>query len=192
MSFNSRIPDYDLGEQKVVTNAAAHEAPANPLRSRLIELVLERAAAVTEMAAAVGRPKKTVAHHVQVIVAARLLRVVWTRRVRAIEERCYGRVARTISIGALTTSSDKRAVLPINGLSEAAAEAEHAHANDERRCLLVRARVPAEYVREFWLEVQALARQFGQIPRGGGRVYGFAAGLYPTEVPTLAPVAEEA
>jgi len=73
----------------------------------------------------------------------------------------------------------------INGLAEAAAEAAAAHAADELQCTLVHARIPIEDVREFWAEVQALARRFAQIPRAGDQVYGFAAGLYPTDAPTL-------
>ena len=108
-----------------------------------------------------------------------------TRRVRAIDERYYGRVARTIYIGALTRDEDKRLVSSINGLAEAATEAAPAHAADDLRCLLLHARIPIDEVRAFWAEVQALSRKFGQIPRSGDRVYGFAAGLYPTDAPTL-------
>ena len=55
----------------------------------------------------------------------------------------------------------------------------------ELRCLLLHARIPIGEVRTFWAEVQALARRFAQIPRSGDQVYGFAAGLYPTDAPTL-------
>ena len=125
-------------------------------------------------------------YHVNLLVAAGLLQVVRTRRVRAIDERYYGRVARTIYIGALTRDEDKRLVSSINGLAEAAP----AHAADDLRCLLLHARIPIDEVRAFWSEVQALSRRFGQIPRGD-RVYGFAAGLYPTDAPTLPDAAPE-
>ncbi len=137
------------------------------------------------MAQAVDRPKSTVAYHVNLLVDAGLLRVVRTRRVRAIEERFYGRVARTLYIGVLNRPEDKQVVAAINGLSEAAAESASAHAADELRCLLVHARIPIEDVRNFWAQVQEVARRFAQIPRAGHQVYGFVAGLYPTDVPTL-------
>lgn len=137
------------------------------------------------MAQAVDRPRSTVAYHVNLLVEAGLLRVVRTQRVRAIEERYYGRVARTIYVGALNRPEDKQVVAAINGLAEAAAEAAPAHAADQLRCLLVHARIPIEDVRSFWAEVQAIARRFAQIPRAGDQVYGFAAGLYPTDAPTL-------
>ncbi|ADU05574.1 helix-turn-helix domain-containing protein [Micromonospora aurantiaca] len=185
MSVNERIPDYDLDDLLVVTAPEQLRALADPLRSTLLELLLERAATVNEMARAVDRPKSSVAYHVNQLVDAGLLRVVRTRRVRAIEERFYGRVARTYYVGALSRAEDKQVVSRINGLAEAAAESAAAHAADELRCTLVHARIPIEDVREFWAEVQALARRFAQIPRAGDQVYGFAAGLYPTDAPTL-------
>jgi len=180
-----QIPDYDLEEMIVVTAPGQLRALADPLRGILLDLLLERAATVTEMALAVDRPKSTVAYHVNLLVDAGLLRVVRTRRVRAIEERYYGRVARTIYIGALHRDEDKQIVSSINGLAQAAAEAAPAHAIDDLRCSLVHARIPREEVRNFWAAVLELSRQFAQIPRAGDQVYGFAAGLYPTDAPTL-------
>lgn len=185
MSVNEQVPDYDLDEMLVVTAPGQLRALADPLRTTLLDLLLERAATVTEMAQAVGRPKSTVAYHVSLLVDVGLLRVVRTRRVRAIEERYYGRVARTLYIGALNRPEDKQIVSAINGLAEAAAEAAPAHAADDLRCTLLHARIPIEEVRNFWAQVQELARQFAQIPRAGDQVYGFAAGLYPTDAPTL-------
>jgi DNA-binding transcriptional ArsR family regulator len=185
MSSTPQIPDYELGEMVVITSPAQLRAIADPLRGTLLELLLERAATVTEMAHAVGRPKSTVAYHVNQLVDAGLLRVVRTHKVRAIEERYYGRVARTIYFGAFQSDEQKQIALSVNSLAEAAVEAQAAHEADTLRCTLVHARIPVHEVRRFWSEVQALARQFAQIPRSGDEVYGFAAGLYPTDAPTL-------
>jgi DNA-binding transcriptional ArsR family regulator len=188
LSVNTSIPDYDLADLLVVTAPDQLRALADPLHAVLLELVLERAATVSEFAAAVGRPKGTVAYHVNVLVDAGLLRVVRTRRVRAIDERYYGRIARTYYVGVLHRPEDTRVVAGINGLAEAAAESAAAHAADELRCLLVHARIPLSDVRTFWAQVQELARTFAQIPRSGDQVYGFTAGLYPTDAPTLPDV----
>ena len=185
MPVNEQIPDYDLEDLVIVTATGQLRALANPLRATLLELPLERAATVTELAHAVGRPKSTVAYHVNLLVNAGLLRVVRTRRVRAIDERYYGRVARTFYIGALSRAEDKQVVAAINGLAEAAAESVPAHLADDLRCLLVHARIPIEDVRTFWAQVQEVARRFAQIPRAGDQVYGFVAGLYPTDAPAL-------
>jgi hypothetical protein len=191
MSVNQQpIPDYDLDEMLVVTAPEQLRALADPLHATLLELLLERAATVTEMARAVDRPKSTIAYHVNLLVHAELLRVVRTRRVRAIEERYYGRVARTFYVGVLNRPEDKQVVAGMNGLAKAAAESAPANAADDLRCLLVHARIPIEDVRSFWAQVQEVARQFAQIPRAGDQVYGFAAGLYPTDAPSL-PDAEQ-
>jgi DNA-binding transcriptional ArsR family regulator len=185
MSVNHQIPDYDLDETVVLTAPVQLRALADDLRSTLLELVLERAATVTEMAQAVGRPKSTVAYHVNLLVDAGLLKVVRTHRVRAIEERYYGRVARTIYIGALSSPEDVATVSSVDGVATAYRESRTAHEADDLRCTLVHARIPVEEVRAFWAEVQALARRFAQIPRAGDQVYGFVSGLYPTDAPTL-------
>jgi DNA-binding transcriptional ArsR family regulator len=185
-----QIPDYELDEMIVVTAPGQLRALADPLRSTLLDLLHERAATVTEMALAVDRPKSTIAYHVNLLVDSGLLRVVRTRRVRAMEERYYGRIARTIYVGALHRDEDKQIVSAMNGLVRAAAKAMPAHAADDLRCTLVHARIPREEVRNFWAAVQDLARQFAQIPRAGDQVYGFVAGLYPTDAPALPGPAE--
>jgi DNA-binding transcriptional ArsR family regulator len=185
MSVNQQIPDYELDDLLVVTAPEQLRALADPLRGTLLELLLERAATVTEMAKAVDRPKSSVAYHVNLLLDAGLLRVVRTRRVRAIEERYYGRVARTYYVGVLNRAEDKQVVAAMNGLAAAVAESAAAHAADELRCTLVHARIPLSEVRAFWAEVQEVARRFSQIPRSGDQVYGFVAGLYPTDAPTL-------
>ena len=191
MTDDQAIPDYDLDELVVITAPEQLRALADPLRTTLLELLLERAATVTEMSQAVDRPKSTVAYHVNFLVDAGLVRVVRTRRVRAIEERYYGRVARTLYIGVLNRPEDRLVAASINSLAQAVAESAAAHANDELRCTLVHARIPIEHVRAFWSQVQALARGFAQIPRGGDQVYGFVAGLYPTDAPTLPDAGHE-
>ena len=97
-------------------------AIADPLRSALLDLVLERAASVSELAAAIGRPTSTVAHHVNVLVDAGMLRVVRTRRVRAIDERYHGRTGATLRIEVVRRSGDTEAPVRLNEPSVAAAE----------------------------------------------------------------------
>jgi len=180
-----QIPDYDLDEMVVITAPVQLRAVADGLRGSLLELVLEREATVTELAEAVGRPKSTVAYHVNLLVDAGLFKVVRTQRVRAIEERYYGRVARTIYIGALSSDEDIALIANVDGIATAYGESRQAKDADDLRCTLVHARIPIDEVRAFWAEVQDVARRFAQIPRSGDQVYGFVAGLYPTDAPTL-------
>jgi len=53
------------------------------------------------------------------------------------------------------------------------------------RTTLRHARIPRERAAEFWERVEKLTREFTQLPREGDTVYGFVAGLYPTDHPTL-------
>ena len=57
-------------------------------------LLRERAASTSELAVALESPKGTVGHHLKVLERAGLIRVVRTRKVRALTEKYYGRVAR--------------------------------------------------------------------------------------------------
>jgi DNA-binding transcriptional ArsR family regulator len=185
MSSDTRVPDYDLAEGVEVSTPAQLRAMADPLRGTLLDLLLERAATVSELASAVGRPKSTVAHHVNVLVDAGMLQVVRTRRVRAIDERFYGRTARLFRVGVVNQPGDTRSAVCVNPLSVAAAEAVPAHEADDLRATLRHARIPPERAREFWEHVVALAQEFAKLPRSGDTVYGFAAGLYPTDHPSL-------
>ena len=121
----------------VVTAPVQLRALSDDLRGSLLELVLERAATVTELALAVGRPKSTVAYHVNLLVDAGLFKVVRTQRVRAIEERYYGRVARTIYIGALGSDEDIAMIASIDGIATAYSESRRAKEADDLRCTLV-------------------------------------------------------
>jgi DNA-binding transcriptional ArsR family regulator len=191
MSINSQIPDYDLVDRLDLTTHAQLRAIADSLRSTILDLLLERAATVSELAAAVDRPKSTVAHHVGVLVDTGMLRVVRTRRVRAIDERYYGRTARTFMVGVANRPGDDARAVHANALSVAAAESVAAHEADDLRSILRHARISREDVREFWDRVVALSEEYAQLPRSGDTVFGFAAGLYPTDHPTLPGLTDE-
>jgi DNA-binding transcriptional ArsR family regulator len=187
MSSNTSFPDYDISDVVEVSTPAQLRAIADPLRATLLDLVLERAATVAELAAAVKRPKSTIAHHVNVLVEAGMLRVVRTRRVRAIDERYYGRTGRTIQVNVVRRPGDTTTPVCINGLSVAAVESIPAHEADTLYSTLRHARISREHASQFWKGVEALIREFTQLPRSGDTVFGFAAGLYPTDHPVLPP-----
>jgi DNA-binding transcriptional ArsR family regulator len=68
------------------------------VRLRIVAILRERAATTTELAEQVGLAKGTVAHHLKVLESAGVVKVVRTRRVRAMTESFYGRVARLFVI----------------------------------------------------------------------------------------------
>jgi DNA-binding transcriptional ArsR family regulator len=182
MSSDPRVPDYDLEDLRIVTASRELRAMADPLRATILDLVLERAATVAELAAAVGRPNSTVAHHVNVLVDAGLLAVVRTRKVRAIQERFYGRTARVFYVGAIRPEQVR---LLSNDLAAAAAESGPAYEGDDLRAIIRHARIPRENAAEFWTRVLEIVGEFSSLPRSGDTVYGFVAGLYPVDYPSL-------
>src|SRR5689334_18590276 len=100
-------PDYDLADRVALSTPSQVKALSHPLRTSILHLLHERAATVSELAAALARPKSTVAHHVKVLGDAGLVRVVRTRRVRAIEERFYGRTARLFYVSVERDATDE-------------------------------------------------------------------------------------
>ena len=96
MERNDAPPDYELADRVRADTPERMKALGDPLRGAILDLVLERAMTVTELAGRLRRPKGSVAYHVKVLLDAGLLQVVRTQKVRAIEERYYGRSARSI------------------------------------------------------------------------------------------------
>ncbi|MEP6851971.1 MAG: winged helix-turn-helix domain-containing protein [bacterium] len=183
-SINREFPDYDVAERKVVSAPHELRAISDPLRGTILDLLLERAATVTELAGAVRRPKSTVAHHVRVLVDAGMLKVVRTRRVRAIEERFYGRTARNFYVGRVRPED----VTPPpwnNTLADAAEESMPAYQADRMRALRRHVRISDEQAAAFWERVFDLVNEFQQLPRDGDVAYSFVASLYPAEYPKL-------
>jgi DNA-binding transcriptional ArsR family regulator len=169
--------DYELEARIEADTPARLKALADPTRSLVVDLVLERAMSVTELAARIDKPKGTIAHHVDVLVDAGLVKVVRTRRVRALEERFYGRVARTIVFPDLDDGDDE-----IGFLTAARAEVDVDRLRRDGVGLftLRHARIPAARAREFSDRVDALAAEFADIERGGDVEYAFLAGVFPT------------
>ncbi len=187
MSSDHRLPDYDLDDLRIVTATSELKAMFHPLRGTLMDLLLERAASVGELANAVGRNPSTVAYHVAVLVDAGLFKVVRTRKVRAIDERFYGRTARVFYVGQI---QPEQLGTISNLLIEAATESGPAHDADSLRAIHRHARIPHERAAEFWEKVFDLTREFSALPRSGDTAYAFVAGLYPTSYPSL-PVPDE-
>ncbi|ADB31033.1 transcriptional regulator, ArsR family [Kribbella flavida DSM 17836] len=189
---NSPVPDYELAETLELTTAEQVRAISDPLRTTILGLLHERAATVTELATAVGRPKSTVAHHVKVLADAGLLRVVRTRRVRAIEERYYGRVARMFYVGLGRQADGDELPQDFNDFEVAAKESAQAYDAGQLRSFIRHARIPEHQAAEFWRRVVQVIHEFDRLPRGGDTAYGFTVGLYPMlGYPTLPPARDE-
>ena len=186
MSINAGYPDYELPDRLDVTTPTQLRALSDQLRVAIVDMLLERAATVAELAAALGRPKSTVAHHVNVLLNAGLLRVVRTRRVRAIDERFYGRTARMFYLEVVRQPGDPGTPVWTNALSVAAAEAVPAHEADQLRTTVRHVRIPPERAAEFWKRVEALGREFTELPRRGRHRFRLGPRSLPHRPPELA------
>jgi len=182
-------PDYELADRMALTRPAQVKAISHPLRTTILQLLHERTATVTELAAAVERPKSTVAHHVDVLARNGLLKVVRTRKVRAIEERFYGRTARMFHVSAETLPAGEEMPVDFNDFEVAARESGRAFEQGKLWGFIRHARISQDQASQFWDRIAELVDEFDRMPRSGGTMYGFAIGIYPTDHPTL-PTAE--
>ena len=173
-------PDYELDDIVVADASAQHRALASDVRSQILDLVLERAATTGELAEALDRPRSSVAHHVDVLVDCGLLKVVRTRKVRAVEERFYGRVGRTIVMSRHEGQPSPTRVF----LSEAMHESQHTDPAGFWSTLR-HARIPRDRAEEFFSEVVALAERFSGFERSGEQMVGFLGFVYETDLPVL-------
>ncbi len=178
-------PDYDLADRLALTEPSQVKAISHSLRTAILGLLHERAATVNELAVALGRPKSTVAHHVKVLTEAGLLQVVRTRRVRAIEERFYGRTARMFYVGVERSTEGGEMPRDFNDFEVAARESTAAYRDGKLWGFIRHARITEAQASEFWGRMAELVEEFDQLPRSGDTMYGFAVGVYPTDHPTL-------
>jgi DNA-binding transcriptional ArsR family regulator len=182
---NRQPPDYELADRIVLTEPAQVRALSHRLRTAILHLLHERAATVSELASALERPKSTVAHHVKVLADNGLVRVVRTRRVRAIEERFYGRTARMFYVGVEHGPEGEEMPRDFNDFAVAAGESVDAFRDGRLWSFIRHARIAEPQVSEFWERLAALTEEFDRLPRSGDTMYGFAVGIYPTDHPTL-------
>jgi DNA-binding transcriptional ArsR family regulator len=175
--------DYALADELDVSESHRLKALGDPLRMQICDLVLERAMSVTELASIVDRPKGTVAYHVDVLLDAGLLQVVRTRQVRAVEERYYGRAARTFIFpgtpGRLAFLDTVVAEIDHRRLDDAAAH--HDRKDGSFGTVTYRhARIPPERVAEYSRRLHELALEFVDEPRAGDIEFGLYVALFPT------------
>ena len=182
---NSTPPDYELADRIALTRPSQVKALGHPLRNTILGLLHERAATVTELAIALGRPKSTVAHHVKVLAEAGLVQVVRTRRVRAIEERFYGRTARMFYVSVERSADGEEMPRDFNDFEVAARESSEAFRDGKLWGFIRHARISEAQASDFWERMAELVAEFDQLPRSGETMHGFAVGVYPTDQPTL-------
>ena len=185
MAAGSNPPDYEFADRLALTEPSQVKALSHPLRTAVLGLLHERAATVSELAVALRRPKSTVAHHVKVLREAGLLQVVRTRQVRAIEERFYGRTARMFYVSVERSAEGEELPRDFNDFEVAARESQAAYRDGKLWGFIRHARITEAQASGFWERMAELVEEFDRLPRAGDTMYGFAVGVYPTDLPTL-------
>jgi DNA-binding transcriptional ArsR family regulator len=172
-------PDYDAADVLVVREPEQLRALGDDLRAKLVVLLRERAASTSELAEKLGLPKGTVGHHVKVLEKAGLIRVVRTRKVRAVTERYYGRPARLF----LFKCSDDAGSEGVRDVAAASlrtvAEEMLPSADDDRATFAVlRVRLTDADALRFERRLEKLYREFRDADDPSGDPYGLVAALY--------------
>jgi DNA-binding transcriptional ArsR family regulator len=172
-------PDYEAVDVLVVREPEQLRALGDELRTRIVVLLRERARSTTELAHLLELPKGTVGHHVKVLQKAGLIKVVRTRKVRAVTERYYGRTARLF----LFTSSDDADGEGVRDVAAASlrtvAEEMLPSVDDERTSFAVlRARLTPEDAARFTKRLERLQREFHAADTPDGEPYGVALALF--------------
>ena len=175
-------PDYEAPDVLKLDKPEQMGALFDETRNLIIGLLTDKAATVSQIADAMGKPKGTIGYHMKVLEDHGLVRVVRTEQIRAIEAKYYGRTARTFDLtGAVEVEHVGVAIH--KALEEMAA---NDHEADLPGISTVRyIRITEERAAEWQARLLALAQEFLDEPREGERVYGLMLALFPTERPYL-------
>jgi predicted ArsR family transcriptional regulator len=169
--------DYEAADTLLVSDPPQLRAMADPFRTQLIQLLRDRARSTQEIAEELGIPKGTVGHHLKVLEAAGLIRVVRTRKVRALTEKFYGRTAR-LFLYQTEDPADGRAISVVT-LRQSANEVEQAPVVTGFG--LVRARLTEKEIDRFERRVKKLMDDFRAADQAGGTPSSLTAGIWATE-----------
>ena len=166
-----------------MSDPAQLRALADDLRGRIVSLLRERAWSTQQLAHELELPKGTVGHHLKVLERAGLIRVVHTRRVRAVTQKFYGRVARLFLFQA-EDPADARAVGAAT-LRDAALQLEGAPAAGTWGLVLSRL-TPADVTR-FDRRLGKLLEDFRESDTPGGAPHRLVVAGWAVDRPEEAP-----
>jgi len=171
---HSTLPrDYDAEDTLVISEPAQLRALGDELRARIVGLLRERAASASELSALLELPKGTVGHHLKVLEKAGLIHVVRTRRVRAVTERYYGRVARLFLI-----QSEDELVLGVAAASFRALAVELGNSPEIAMHGHVRVRLTPADAKRFNRRLDKVLGDARAADADDGETWGVAAAMY--------------
>jgi DNA-binding transcriptional ArsR family regulator len=170
--------DYDADDTLIVSRPDQLRALGDEIRGRIIGLLRDRATSASELADLLGMPKGTVGHHLKVLEKAQLIHVVRTRRVRAVTEKYYGRVARLFL---LKSDDEVELVHGIGAMTLRVAAAEVAQTTEVAMHALLRLRLDPISARRFNRRLDRLVEDARAAETPDGEPWGLALALYRTD-----------
>jgi DNA-binding transcriptional ArsR family regulator len=180
--INERItlpsPDYEADDVLVVREPEQLKALGDDLRSKIVILLRERAHSTTELAEKLGLPKGTVGHHVKVLEKAGLIKVVRTRKVRAVTESYYGRTARLFLFKSTDADGEDVRNVAAASLRRAAEEILPFGVGDRTTFSVLRARLSDHDARRFQRRLEKLSKELLEADTPDGEPFGLATALY--------------
>ena len=177
MAHSTLTHDYDAADTLVISEPAQLRALGDEIRGRIISLIREQAASATDLAALLQMPKGTVGHHLKVLEKAGLVHVVRTRRVRAVTEKYYGRVARLFLIKSRDEQDDEL-VHGVGAMSLRVAASELAVTDEVAMHALVRVRLAPPDVKRFNRRLDKLVQDARSAESPEGELWGVVTALY--------------
>ena len=181
MTDQTRSRPYEPPEGMFMMTAEQASVFNEPTRMDIMMLLADRPATTKQLAEALGKPKGTVGHHLKALEEAGLIAVVRTRKVRAITEKYYGRLARTYVFPKLDDQDEEQHAF----VTETIQEMREPRDDEASMVTLRHARIPDERADEFAAELLRVAEEFADSERGGNTVYGLLVAFYPTDRPSL-------
>lgn len=151
------------------------------MRPVIVRLLRDRAQSTTELAETLGLAKGTVAHHLKTLERAGLVRVVRTRRVRAMTERFYGRTARLFVVRCESAPGEaSTAAFAAQSLRRASEEIATAPFDVERATIgLLHVRLADEDVQRFVRRLRRLVHEFSAAEDARGAPHTLVAAIFP-------------
>lgn len=137
------MPDEPLEDAVYVTTTEQLRAVNNLVRHRILAVLRDGPATITQVAERLGLAKGSSSYHMRLLERAGLIRVLSTRKVRGVFERYYGHTARKIIL------PDPVEGQPDVLMRHALADLEQAPVGGQRFVRLTHSRISEEKFAEF-------------------------------------------
>jgi DNA-binding transcriptional ArsR family regulator len=172
----------ELPAKFTITTAQQFKAIADPVRTRILGIIQNQPATAKQIADRLNIPPGTIGHHLQVLEAAGLTKVVARRLIRGIVAKYYTRTARIFdyNIPPEVKGATSIALDFVDKLHDELAEA-LADRTKEAACFtsFPRARLSPERFQVYVERVQALVEDFlREPPDPNGQVYSLFTALF--------------